>query len=521
MADTSLTYSIFARDRTGPAMNSVASSFSRVGGLGKKMFAGLAVGGAALVAGGAVLGKQMIDIASDTAEAQSKVGVVFGKSAAEINKFAETSAASYGISKKSALGYTSAIGAVATAQGASKKEAADLGLTYTKLAADMASFGNTSIEEAAEALTNSVTGEFEMMKKYGVVINDGRLAQEALAQGIKKTGSTWTAAQKQQLSYSIIMKDTALAQGDFGRTSGGLANQQRILSAKLEDLKGTMGEKLLPVAVKVVGAIIKLIDGAKGFANAIKPVTDGIKVFFNAISGKSELGEFSGGLGKANNAGVKISQWIRNDFLPTAKRFVSWFRNEAIPAIKKFAMDLWASLQPAIASISKGLREQVIPAMRNLIAKFKEAWPSIQRFATVIGNVAKFVLTKVVPVLASLSANVMGRLIRVFGTAFAAVWKFVGVLISVGAAVGKAGAAFGRFVSAVSGAIGRAWSAVKTGVGNIVKTVSAFPGKALRAIGNLAGMLKQHGLDFIQGFINILKSDQFEFLAIRLKCGSR
>jgi hypothetical protein len=50
-------------------------------------------------------------------------------------------------------------------------------------------------------------------------------------------------------AQKVIYEQTSAAQGDFARTSDGLANQQRILTAELENTKIEIGEKLLPIAV--------------------------------------------------------------------------------------------------------------------------------------------------------------------------------------------------------------------------------------------------------------------------------
>jgi hypothetical protein len=73
-------------------------------------------------------------------------------------------------------------------------------------------------------------------------------------------------------AQAAIYKQTADAQGDFGRTSDGLANSQRILAANIEDVKITLGESLLPVALKfsdflkknLVPALKGLVDGLTG-----------------------------------------------------------------------------------------------------------------------------------------------------------------------------------------------------------------------------------------------------------------
>ncbi len=218
------------------------------------------IAAAGIAAGAVVAGRRAIEIASDTNEALSKSQTVFGTAASGVEQYAKTAAAVSGLSKRAALDLTGAMGSILVAQGDTQDQAAKLSLTYTKLAADLGSFNNTSTEEAAEALKASLTGEFEQLKKYGIVINDARLKQEAMAQGVKMTGNTFTAQQKKQLAYSIIMRDTAQAQGDFQRTSGGLANQTKILQAQMENLQGEIGAKLLPVAIKIANAFNGILN---------------------------------------------------------------------------------------------------------------------------------------------------------------------------------------------------------------------------------------------------------------------
>ncbi len=62
---------------------------------------------------------------------------------------------------------------------------------------------------------------------------------------------TLNAAAKAQASYSLIMQQTSKTQGDFARTSMGLAKQQKILSSTFEDVKATIGTALLPVMTQI------------------------------------------------------------------------------------------------------------------------------------------------------------------------------------------------------------------------------------------------------------------------------
>jgi hypothetical protein len=61
-----------------------------------------------------------------------------------------------------------------------------------------------------------------------------------------------TAQQKILAAQNVIYKQTTTAQGDFGRTSDGLANSQRILKAQLQNLQIEIGKGLLPVVQAIL-----------------------------------------------------------------------------------------------------------------------------------------------------------------------------------------------------------------------------------------------------------------------------
>jgi hypothetical protein len=79
-----------------------------------------------------------------------------------------------------------------------------------------------------------------------------------------------TAQQKVLASSELLFRQTTDAQGDFERTSGGLANQQRILRASIDDIVTTLGELLLPLFTKFVTFINdNIVPAVKAFADNI------------------------------------------------------------------------------------------------------------------------------------------------------------------------------------------------------------------------------------------------------------
>ena len=86
---------------------------SKLGGLGTIAAAGAAAGGAALLGFGAMA----VSAASDVAESQNKVNVVFGDSASKIDELAATAASSLGQTKGEVLAAAGGIGNLLTAMG--------------------------------------------------------------------------------------------------------------------------------------------------------------------------------------------------------------------------------------------------------------------------------------------------------------------------------------------------------------------------------------------------------------------
>jgi hypothetical protein len=228
-------------DRTGKATRDWSAQLTRTG-------AGL-VGFAAV---SSVALYKTAQSASDLAETVSKTNVVFDESAAKVIAFGDGAAESIGQSKQAALDAASTFGGLAKGIGLSSDESADFSIKLTTLASDLASFGNTSPEEAVLALGSALRGESEPIRKYNVLLNEAAIKGEAYASGIAKQGEELTEQQKVQARYNVILKQTGDAQGDFARTADGAANQQRILSAQFKDLQANVGTGLLPIFTKLV-----------------------------------------------------------------------------------------------------------------------------------------------------------------------------------------------------------------------------------------------------------------------------
>lgn len=251
------------------------------------------------IAGLVALGKQAIDTASDIQEVQNVVDTAFGSMSYKMEQFAKTSVKQFGISQLSAKQLGSTFMAMGASMLGNMEGASDMAINLTARAADMASFYNKSIGETSTALKSIYTGETETLKEYGVVMTQVNLQEFARQQGINKSIQAMTQAEKVELQYAYVMKQTALAAGDFARTSDSWANQTRILSEQFKELLSVLGSGLITVFTPVVKFLNTVLSTLIAIAKQIGAILS--KLFGISIpvadSGKfaSDLSAAAGG----------------------------------------------------------------------------------------------------------------------------------------------------------------------------------------------------------------------------------
>ena len=214
------------------------------------------------------LGKQAVETASDLQEVQNVVDVSFGSMSAEIDKFAENAIKQFGLSKLSAKQFASTFMAMSNGMGVVAEAGKNMSLNLTALSADMASFYNVEQDVAFTALKSVFTGETETLKRFGIVMTETNLEAYALSQGITKSYSEMSQAEKVALRYSFVLNATKNAQGDFARTSNNWANQTRILKEQFKELLGILGNGLLKVLQPLLVMLNKVLSSLISIANA-------------------------------------------------------------------------------------------------------------------------------------------------------------------------------------------------------------------------------------------------------------
>jgi hypothetical protein len=220
-----------------------------------------------------------IRAASDFEEATSKVNIIFGKASKSVKDFADTAATSLGQSKQSVLDAAGAFGTFGKAAGLAGEDLALFTTDFVTLSTDLASFNNTSPEEAVQAIGAALRGESEPLRRFGVLLNDATLKAEAMELGIYSGSGALTAQQKILAAQSAIYKQTGDAQGDFARTADGLANSQRTLSALFANFQIQLGQKLLPATTEFANGLIDIANAMKKIPQPTEQANQKIGLF--------------------------------------------------------------------------------------------------------------------------------------------------------------------------------------------------------------------------------------------------
>src|SRR3954449_3225346 len=179
------------------------------GGVGLPIFGGGATVAGAVGAGAVVAGlKKSVSAASDLNEQIGKTEVVFGKSGKAVEDWSKTLTNSFALSERQALAAASSFGALLRPLGITGAAAAEQSEKLVQLGADLASFSNTDVQTALDAIKSGLVGEAEPLRQYAVTLSETRVQQEALTETGKKHARALTMQEKAVARLTLIFRDS-------------------------------------------------------------------------------------------------------------------------------------------------------------------------------------------------------------------------------------------------------------------------------------------------------------------------
>lgn len=242
----------------------------------------LAVGGVAL---------KLVQAASEVEESSNRLRETFKQNTQEVIDWSETHAKAIGRSRFDLQKYAGDFGQfLAPVFAGTEQDITGMSTQLSALAVDLASFADTSDEEAKMRLFSGLSGETEAVRMLGINIADERLQQlNKQINGEKAIFKNLSFQEKTLLRLRAIMIDTVDKQGDAKRTADSWANSVKRIEGTLKTQAAMWGQRLMPTAKKaldfVENAIDEIIKGVdfltkktRGLENAVLAVATAFTV---------------------------------------------------------------------------------------------------------------------------------------------------------------------------------------------------------------------------------------------------
>lgn len=465
-------------DKAESKFSSLSDRLDRMGAkmkdVGSKMNVGLTL---PIVAAAGV----SIKAFSDLNETLNKVDVSFGEQSATVKAWAKDSIKSMGLAQQSALDATALFGDMGTGMGQTQVEASKMSMGLTQLGADMASFKNVSFERAQTALAGIYTGETEALKGLGVVMTQTNLEEFARAKGINKSMSEMSQAELVQLRYAYVMDKTKNAQGDFARTSDGLANKTRMSGERMKELSAQLGEKLAPIMNKILEIGNKVLDWFNGLSDKTKNIILVIVGLVAAIGPLlMVLGTLIPAIAAIGTTGlivIAVIAAIGGAIFLIIQHFGGL--QQTLDATKEAFNRIWAVISPILMPAFNSLKDAIV----------NDLWPALQRLWALIEpvllptlKVLGIIIGVVIIAQIYIFINVIKIVIEVLG------W-IINVIVNVITWFVNAGKAVWNFGVSVKDAVVSAYNWVADKVGGIINWFRNIGSSIGGAMGNLSNTI--------------------------------
>lgn len=210
-----------------------------------------------------------IDKSAEYNEIVNRFNVSMGEYAKEHYEYAQSVSEVMGIDPAEWMSNEATFMALSSGFGIASDRAATMSQQLTQLGYDIASFHDLSFESATQKLQSGLAGELEPLRRIGYDLSVARLQQEAYTLGINKKVSAMTQAEKAELRYYTIMKQSTLAMGDMARTLEDPANQMRIFKSQVEQTARSLGSLFIPVLMKVLPIVSAVISAIRSLVDII------------------------------------------------------------------------------------------------------------------------------------------------------------------------------------------------------------------------------------------------------------
>lgn len=371
----------------------------------------------ALVGLGAVLGLSKlketftgaIQGAGNLEQSVGGVQAVFKDQAAGLFAYAKNAKTALGLTANEYQELGTIIGSQLKNGGVAMDQLAPKTQELIGLGGDLSAQFGGSTKEAVEALSSAIKGERDPIERYGVSLNQAKIDAESAALGFKKVGGSFSAQAQQAATLSLVMKQTADAQGAASRETNSFNSRQSTFNAIVKEGKAQIAGAFLPALSSLYGFMNEKLPGAFDKAS-LRAATfgTGLSAFLAKLSA-FQAGIASGamtpdlvkalGLDPATGFGKHLATALGGirafkasfeaaDGEITSSGFAGFM--EQFGYQTRLALDgIKAAAGPAFEALRSGDFSQLRPALDGFLAVAKPAGPILVEVGKALGKMSE------------------------------------------------------------------------------------------------------------------------------------
>lgn len=153
------------------------------------------------------------------------------------------------------------------------------------LVADLAAITDMPFDDAMGRFKSGLMGNYEALDAFGINLSATTLENSEWVQSLGKSWNSLSDNEKMMAAYNEIVRQSSSANGLASQEAEGFGMKSKYLKERLEEVKGTIGEKLLPVLQPLVEKIADVVEKVANWIEENPKLTQMILIIAGAIGG--------------------------------------------------------------------------------------------------------------------------------------------------------------------------------------------------------------------------------------------
>ncbi len=153
------------------------------------------------------------------------------------------------------------------------------------LVADLAAITDMPFDDAMGRFKSGLMGNYEALDAFGINLSATTLENSEWVKGLGTSWNSLSDNQKMMAAYNEIVRQSSSATGLASQEAESFGMKSKYLNERIEEVKGAIGEKLLPVLEPLIEKIATVVEKIAKWAEDNPELTQTILIIASAIGG--------------------------------------------------------------------------------------------------------------------------------------------------------------------------------------------------------------------------------------------